>query len=91
MTSNLGIDVSKATLDAVLLREDQSAEAASLSTPARASTACATSQEAPGTALHVCLEATGYYGDELAQFLYEAGYIVSVVIQRASKPTPTAA
>jgi transposase len=30
-------------------------------------------------ALHACLEATGYYGDDVAQFLHEAGYRVSVV------------
>ena len=28
---------------------------------------------------HVCLEATGFYGEELALFLYERGYKVSVV------------
>src|SRR5512134_3747387 len=28
---------------------------------------------------HVCLEATGIYGVDVAQFLHEKGYIVSVV------------
>jgi transposase len=80
MTSYLGIDVSKARLDAVLLREGQSAEAAQFA------------NSRPGfnrlrhflkkrrvEQVHVCLEATGSYGDELAWFLHEAGYSVSVV------------
>lgn len=29
--------------------------------------------------LHACLEATGSYGDPLALFLFEAGFIVSLV------------
>ena len=32
-----------------------------------------------GNNLHACLEATGRYGDELALFLHEAGYRVSMV------------
>jgi transposase len=34
---------------------------------------------------HVCLEATGTYGEALALYLHEAGYLVSVVNPAAIK------
>lgn len=80
MTSYLGIDVSKATLDAVLLREGQSAEAAQFANTRQGFNKLRHFLKKRRVAsLHVCLEATGYYGDQLAQFLYDAGYRVSVV------------
>jgi transposase len=80
MTSYLGIDVSKATLDAVLLREDQSAEAAQFANTRQGFTSLSHFlKKRHVQSLHVCLEATGAYGDELALFLHETGYLVSVV------------
>ena len=80
MPSYLGIDVSKDTLDVLLPREGQSAEAAQFANTRQGFTRLGhflkKRQVQP---LHACLEATGYYGDELAQFLYEADYRVSVV------------
>ena len=41
--------------------------------------------------LHVCLEATGSYGEALALYLFDAGLIVSVVNPaRGQKPLPRA-
>lgn len=80
MTSYLGIDVSKATLDTVLLREGHSAEAAQFANTRQGFTRLSHFlKKRHVQLLHACLEATGSYGDELAQFLYEAGYRVSVV------------
>ena len=80
MTSYLGIDVSKATLDTVLLREGQSAEAAQFANTRQGFTTLGHFlKKRHVQPLHACLEATGSYGEELALFLHEAGYTVSVV------------
>lgn len=80
MSAYLGIDVAKASLEGVLLREDQPPE------PIRVENNRSGFhklhhflQKRKVKELHVCLEATGYYGDEVAQFLVEVGYNVSVV------------
>jgi transposase len=76
----LGIDVAKATLDVALLRPNQPAQAASY-----ANTLAGFKQlekwlrKRKAGQVHVCLEATGLYGDEVALFLHEAGHTVSVV------------
>ena len=80
MTSYLGIDVSKATLDMLLLREGQSAEAAQFANSRQGLHSLGHFlKKRHVQPLHACLEATGSYGDELALFLHEAGYTVSVV------------
>ena len=80
MTSYLGIDVSKATLDTVLLREGHSPEASQFTNNAQGFTHLGHFlKKRRAQPLHACLEATGSYGDELAQFLHQAGYTVSVV------------
>lgn len=76
----VGIDVSKEWLDVALLRESQAAEKGHFDNNT--------------TGFHqlhhflkkrklktgqVCLEATGYYGLEVALYLHQAGYAVSVV------------
>ena len=80
MNSYLGIDVSKAWLDVVLLREGHEAEAGRFdnSDPGFRRLHHFLKKRKVKT-LHACLEATGYYGDPLAQFLHQAGYSVSVV------------
>ncbi len=87
----LGIDVSKATLDAAFL---STPDAAKTRHKVFANTEQghqllldwlqelpSTSAEAPTSAptLHACLEATGIYGDALARALHQAGHLVSVV------------
>src|SRR5205807_3045273 len=37
------------------------------------------------TCLHACMESTSRYGDALAGFLYEAGYLVSMVNPRRTR------
>lgn len=78
--STLGIDISKATLDVVLLRTGQKEQAASYAnTPAGFKKLAKWLRKRKAGRAHVCLEATGLYGDEVALFLHEEGHIVSVV------------
>lgn len=78
--SILGIDISKATLDVVLLRPDQGAQAASYeNTTAGFKKLAKWLRKRKAGQVHVCLEATGLYGDEVALFLHEEGHTVSVV------------
>lgn len=80
MTAYLGIDVSKDWLDIALLREGQATERGHFD-----NTASGFRQlqhflkKRKAQVAHACLEATGYYGLEVALFLYQAGYVVSVV------------
>lgn len=80
MSSYLGIDVSKAKLEVVLLRPDQGPDSAQFDNNRKGCTSLRhfLKKRVKG-ALHVCLEATGHYGDEVAQFLHQAGYVVSIV------------
>jgi len=78
----LGIDISKDTFDAVLVQENRS-------TPFQASNNQVGHEKLSkwlkkhgGSNAHVCMEATGRYGDELAQFLHAQGLTVSVVNPR---------
>jgi transposase len=76
----VGIDVSKATLDVVLLRPEQGPQAASYdNTLAGFQKLDKWLRKRKAGRVHACLEATGLYGDEVAVFLYEAGHTVSVV------------
>lgn len=78
--SSLGIDISKATLDVVLLRPKQGAQAACYAnTPAGHKKLAKWLRKRKAGRVHVCLEATGVYGDEVALFLHEEGHTVSVV------------
>lgn len=80
MTAYLGIDVSKAKLDVVLLRDGQAAEAGQFDNTTKGFHSLHHFlQKRHAQPLHVCLEATGYYGDPVATFLHQAGYTVSVV------------
>jgi transposase len=77
----IGIDVSKATLDACLLTPDGATRTTAVANdPAgfAALTAWA-ARHAGGHPLHVGMEATGGYEDALATALYDAGHTVSVV------------
>jgi transposase len=76
----VGIDVSKATLDVVLLRPEQGPQAASYdNTLVGFQKLDKWLRKRKAGQVHACLEATGLYGDEVAEFLYEAGHTVSVV------------
>jgi transposase len=74
----VGIDVSKASLDVAVLK-DRQREHAKFSNDPAGYLKLQRWLKKQGRAVSVCLEATGSYGEDVAQFLYEAGYRVSVV------------
>jgi len=80
VVANLGIDVAKNKFDVALLKNEKYKTKSSLGNNASGFTALLAwmKQREPGE-IHVCLEATGAYGDQLAKFLFENGYTVSVV------------
>jgi transposase len=79
MNSVLGIDVSKDSLDVVLISGNRQVHKVfsnnSLGNKHLYNWLAAHRADQP----HVCLEATGQYGEEVAEFLYQSGYPVSVV------------
>lgn len=80
MNAYLGIDVSKDWLDVVLLRPTHQPEAGRFDNRDEGFHSLHHFlKKRKVKLLHVCLEATGYYGDPLALFLHQIGYTVSVV------------
>jgi transposase len=77
--SILGIDVSKDTLDVCLLVKEQSHQGRFANRPEGHQRLLRWLRKRRVRSLRACLEATGLYGEELAQSLHEAGYQVSVV------------
>ena len=79
MSLYVGMDVSKETLDVCLLRETGSEYAQMSNSRQGFNQLHHWLQKRTASSAHVCLEATGIYGLEVAQFLHEKGYRVSVV------------
>lgn len=79
MAAWIGIDVSKATLDVVLLREGDRQPTTVANDKRGFRTLENFLKKRCGHDGHVCLEATGLYGDAVAEFLHGRGYVVSVV------------
>jgi len=78
--NTLGIDISKMTLDVVLLRPGQDAQAASYANSAAGFKKLTKwLRKRNAGRVHACLEATGLYGDEVALFLHDEGHTVSIV------------
>ena len=75
----LGIDISKSKFDVALLRDDQYRTATFSNDAVGFVKLGKWLKKRDASQLHVCLEATGRYGDALALFLHEAGHQVSVV------------
>ncbi|MBS0602050.1 MAG: IS110 family transposase [Proteobacteria bacterium] len=76
----LGIDISKLKFHVALLRTDgKYRERTFANTPAGFGQLLEWLQRQEGAGAHVCMEATGSYGEALALFLHEAGWRVSVV------------
>jgi transposase len=76
----LGIDVSKRTLDAALLRQDSKPRHKVFSNDAAGHAALiAWIAEHACYPVHACLEATGTWAQEAALALHQAGYMVSLV------------
>lgn len=76
----IGIDIAKDKFDVAVLRQDHHPEAATFDNTRTGFAKChrflKKRQAQQG---HVCMEATGVYYEELAHFLHEKGYAVSVV------------
>lgn len=80
MDGYVGIDVSKGRLDVVLLVGEQREGQQFTNTPSgHAKLHGWLARRLKAERVQVCLEATGSYGEALADYLYEAGYKVSVV------------
>ena len=78
-TSILGIDVAKDSYQVTLLHA-QRTQRQKFQNQAAAFADLTRWLQAQGvTALHVCMEATGRYGEALATYLHQQGYTVSVV------------
>lgn len=75
----LGLDIAKAKFDAALLHNDQLKQRAFSNDPKGFRQLAHWLTKAQVTQVHACMEATGTYGEALAQFLYEAKHTVSVV------------
>ncbi|MCB8974107.1 MAG: transposase [Ardenticatenaceae bacterium] len=90
LTISLGIDVAKDKLDVALYQADKYKLACFSNDKDgwRRLTRWLKKQKAKG--VHVCLEATGRYGEGVAWYLHQHGYPVSVVNPAASRLMPKA-
>jgi len=76
----LGIDISKKDFHVVLLKEERGSKPKKFTNNTAGFESLNKWLKKSGVEeLHACMEATSIYGDALAEFLYEAGYQVSVV------------
>lgn len=75
----LGIDIAKLKIDVVLLFENKSLSKQFDNSPKGFKLLAAWLKSLSITQVHACLEATGTYGDGVADFLHQAGHPVSVV------------
>jgi transposase len=76
----MGIDVSKAKLDVAILFDNQPTFTGQFENTRKGfNTLKNFLKKRKVTHLHACLEATGHYSDDIAHFLYDLGYTVSVV------------
>jgi transposase len=79
MTSVLGIDVSKGSLDVVFWSGDRQQHKVFSNDKSGHQHLHNWLVAKRSERVQVCLEATGQYGDEVAEYLYQRGYPVSVV------------
>lgn len=75
----LGIDIAKATFDVCLLSAQQTWAAQFENNPAGFKQLSRWVANRTAQQTHACLEATGQYGEGLAEYLYQQGWPVSVV------------
>lgn len=79
MSDYVGIDVAKETLDVCLLREGQTDYCQVENHRKGFNRLHHWLKKRQGASVHICMEATGIYSVDIAQFLHERGYKVSVV------------
>lgn len=77
--SHLGVDVAKAKFQAALLKQEKYKSKSFDNKMSGFIALVAWLKQHEASDAHVCLEATGNYGDALAKFLFKNGYTVSVV------------
>lgn len=76
----LGIDISKKDFHVALLKENGGTKPKKFTNNTAGFESLQSWLKQQGVAeLHACMEATSIYGEALAEFLYEAGYQVSIV------------
>jgi transposase len=75
----LGVDISKDTFDVALLREGKFKHKKFRNTASGFKELSVWLDRLKVTSMHVCMEATGTYGEALAQYLFDANHQVSVV------------
>lgn len=75
----LGIDVSKEKLDVVLLQGEDARHASFKNSEAGYARLEKWAAKYHAGSLHACLEATGQYGEGVAEYLYQQGHAVSIV------------
>jgi transposase len=75
----LGIDISKATFDVVLLVGEKKIHHQFANNPEGFKQLNIWLHRNEASKVHACMEATGQYGDKLATYLYHGGHDVSVV------------
>jgi len=78
-TDILGIDIAKAKFDVILLHGGQSVHAVFANSRTGYGKLRHWLKKQGVKQLHACMEATGTYGDDLAEYLYKQGYAVSMV------------
>ena len=78
-TAWLGLDIAKDTFEAYLLRQPHPAHGSFSNNPAGYAKLAHWLAKRQVAALHVCLEATGRYGEGVAEYLHAAGHCVSVI------------
>jgi len=79
MQNILGIDVSKDTLDLVLITSKGSFHKVISNQPQGYQSLAKWLKSQQAGQVHACLEATGQYGEAVAAFLLEGGHLISVV------------
>jgi transposase len=78
-TTALGIDIAKLKFDVCLVKENGRAKhKVFLNTQHGFEQLVAWLNSHQASGLHACLEATGSYGESLASFLYDVGFVVSI-------------
>jgi transposase len=75
----LGIDIAKGSFDVLLIHGDKQQHRSFLNRAEGFALLSKWLQECGLQQVNACMEATGRYGEELAQYLYEQGHQVSVV------------
>jgi transposase len=84
--SIIGIDISKLKFDLCLLRDNGKLKhKVFANTPAGFTQLSAWLKKQKVEGAHLCLEATGTYGEALATYLFDAGHLVSIINPAAIK------